>query len=141
MADMGARRVAFHRRCCASLSFALDVVQQHDMHASLSIEVSEPLVGNDIPPHECLDRYVVMGSALGKPPQPDDVIVSQLDEVLRERQRTAVQREAWVDGGIRRRNLRVLRDHGADGIVIGGMLREFPTAEEALRWVTSGALD
>lgn len=130
--DAGADMVTVQSRPCPDVHRTLGLIRDAGVKPSLGIEVDEAIpVALDLLPE--VDRYLLMGTAIGVKGVGLDPNVEGRVRELRDGMRSGRSVPVFVDGGIRPHTVPGLAAAGADGVIPGSLVFGAPNPVEAIR--------
>jgi ribulose-phosphate 3-epimerase len=136
-ADAGSDLISFHAENHAVADAALDLLERRGVAAGVVLEVETP-VGRIRPYVKRLDFVTLLGTAIGIKGQGLD---ARAGERLQEARRLIAECGAphrivlAADGGIRDHTVPLLRQSGAETVVLGSLAFNAPSLEERMAWL------
>jgi ribulose-phosphate 3-epimerase len=120
--DVGADMVTVQSGACPDVAGTLTAIRERGARPSLGVEVHEP-VADVVALAPALDRYLVMGTAIGvKGIGQDPATPSRVADLHALLAAAGTPRPVFVDGGIRAETVEALARAGADGVIPGSLV-------------------
>jgi ribulose-phosphate 3-epimerase len=136
-AGAGCARIIIHLDSTPNPADTLHAIESRGLSAGIALGVDDPPAVIE-PYLDCVDRVLLMGTALGiKGVGFDARGYGRIAALVELRDRVAGRPGVFVDGGIRRETVPGFAQAGADGVIPGSLVCGDPDPASVLDWIHS----